>query len=397
MESTGWIPLSASIPLLRGTRNRQLTPSDVPISSSSTSYSFSAIGVPQQPPPSSTSFAQDSEPVAGRGSGKQQHSGRELLQIALAANEGKLFAATHGQKAATRKAMGDKLREIGIKGSDKLFVTRIEEMLVWHHSPEHALPSITGAIRASGNEPHFGAPLDSLSEMKTEYADMTDKKKEESQKKITEDEAGGHAIRNASLMRSRQSKSPASDNTKSPTTDRVVIQARFPTPECFRSSPDDNPFAPTRDPTTDTEDNSSHRWLLDDEDSYNEDSSQQSNTTSPSPRSGTSEKENVPSVRVPSVPLAPLTPTKKKRGIEPQTPAKHKHKTKRVKGCPDHSFNLIEYFEKRDAEKDRIYQAERKELMNRIDEGNRQHQEALQETKAFNARFLALLGGVLTN
>ncbi|KIM72074.1 hypothetical protein PILCRDRAFT_16465 [Piloderma croceum F 1598] len=97
------------------------------------------------------------------------------------------FEAKFGERGDTEKAMGDKVQEHGIMGSNGLFKTHMLEMLIWHEYPEKAPKHIGDAIDGSSYEGSFGAPLDLLISMKKTFEDKTDKEKEKLQKKNDDD------------------------------------------------------------------------------------------------------------------------------------------------------------------------------------------------------------------
>lgn len=59
-------------------------------------------------------------------------SAQELFQVAQVALDVRIFEAKYGERANTEKAMGDRIREQGIMGSNALFKNRMNELLVWH-------------------------------------------------------------------------------------------------------------------------------------------------------------------------------------------------------------------------------------------------------------------------
>lgn len=59
-------------------------------------------------------------------------SAKELFEVVQAALNVRIFEAKFGERGDTEKAMGDKIQEHGVLGSNGLFKTRMLEMLVWH-------------------------------------------------------------------------------------------------------------------------------------------------------------------------------------------------------------------------------------------------------------------------
>jgi hypothetical protein len=356
----------------------------------------------------------------------------------------KVFAAAHGQKGATHKAMGDMLRKMGIEGSDKLFINRVEQLLVWHtvrlsfslfylpslivaQDPDQANEAVTQAIDDAKNGDCFGAPLDALAEMKVEYAEKTEKQREALMKKTAEDEAGGAAIRNASLMKMRrrnlaspsdddeQDDSDNSDGTDSsapfasvsglPVPSDVAVASAAPTVPSTTSSVIVASFqAATSDVFTD----SPAASTLDD---YYPptawDLSSPSQPPSPSPHgmastsgSGSSSSLSDTPASVLSIPSStppaaehPATPRKnKKRVLTVKTPVKVKRQTKRVRADDSGTrLAISDYVKQLNRHQDEDFDLrsqQHQELLDRIDQGNKQHAEALVEDKAFKAEFL---------
>lgn len=59
-------------------------------------------------------------------------SARELFQVAQVANETGVVKAEHGSKGDTQKALGDRLRALGIAGGDKFFKDRVQDLIDFH-------------------------------------------------------------------------------------------------------------------------------------------------------------------------------------------------------------------------------------------------------------------------
>jgi hypothetical protein len=92
-------------------------------------------------PASSQIFAQHAsnevpvQPVpAGKGKGRKstEYSARELFDIVQTAIKVKIFAAKYGQKGAKDKEFGNMVRGLGIKGSDGILKSRLQDLLVFH-------------------------------------------------------------------------------------------------------------------------------------------------------------------------------------------------------------------------------------------------------------------------
>ncbi|KAL0563899.1 hypothetical protein V5O48_018162 [Marasmius crinis-equi] len=99
--------------------------------------------------------------------------------------------------------MGDTLRAAGLKGTNTVFLSRLEELMLWHEDPAKAPEQIHDELNNSGSLIHsFGAQLDILCKSRDANAKQSDDQRAAMQKKDAEDKEGGSVIHEAAMDRS---------------------------------------------------------------------------------------------------------------------------------------------------------------------------------------------------
>ncbi len=135
----------------------------------------------------------DTEPAAKKKKSRRvEFSADNLFTIVKAAHEISLFDVTRGQKGLKEAQFGERCRAAGLEGSNKLLLSRLDELLLWQEvrltfiylhpilkscSKDPGLPQLEDLdkrITKSGLAPSFGGPLDSLHQSRLSMSTKTD-------------------------------------------------------------------------------------------------------------------------------------------------------------------------------------------------------------------------------